>query len=65
MSIPYTGIIKQAVSGASKGAKNIKPFDEQNTEDATGTPKKGSVHKSTLKGVGNKPYGTHGTHSGG
>ena len=52
----------------------VSPFDEQNTENAAGQklPPKGKklaspgdVHKGGHPSIGDKPYGTHGTHSGG
>ena len=47
----------KSVSGASNGAKKIKPFDEQDTRLAQGMP--AHVYESTQRQYGNKKYGKY------
>jgi hypothetical protein len=47
-----------AKSGASKGAKNIKPFDEQDTKLAQGKMPD-YIFESIQRQYGNKKYGEY------
>ena len=47
----------KSVSGASRGAKKIKPFDQQDTKLAQGMP--AHVFESIQRQYGNKKYGEY------
>ena len=46
-------------SGASNGAKDIKPFDEQDTKLAQGQKMPSYIYESIQRQYGNKKYGDY------